>query len=418
MASQPYLDPMNQGFADLAATLPLDELSPEELRESLGKLNEHEKLPGVDRNMIQTPAANGTETWIYTPKGPKAHSRTSSTSTEAVSCISFYDSIATDLVLRTGYAVVFPEYKLAPEAAKWPEQQEQCFEVLEWVIQNGTCHNLVPDKFALMADSAGGLLIFNMNVMAQQKGLPVPYNVLLGPVASLYYRRQPPPSRYECWDGPFLKVALMQWFVDVYAPTGTVDRASELASPSANMSDAVAAQFAPTLIVTSSADVLRDEGKALGERLQRAGRDVAVLRAHGQVHVAAVINMVRGGPTPKMVMTLIVAALKQRLGSVARKHLHKATLAMPSESFTMATSISSVCGLPMRGAYAAAGSAQDAAFVRVRWKQARFAPRAEASVSPDRKVRAQKGPAAVGRGPIPVPPAYRRSPYTILRQRR
>ena len=66
-----------------------------------------------------------------------------------------YDGLATDLVLRTGYALVFPVYKLAPEA-KWPEQQDQCFAVLEWLTQNGACHNLVTDRFALMGDSAGG----------------------------------------------------------------------------------------------------------------------------------------------------------------------------------------------------------------------------------------------------------------------
>lgn len=69
--------------------------------------------------------------------------------------ISVYDSVATDLVLRTGYALVFPEFELAPEA-QWPEQQEQCFEVLEWMVQNGNQHNVVPDNFAIVADSAAG----------------------------------------------------------------------------------------------------------------------------------------------------------------------------------------------------------------------------------------------------------------------
>lgn len=69
--------------------------------------------------------------------------------------ISVYDSVATDLVLRTGYALVFPEFNLAPEA-QWPEQQEQCFEVLEWMLQNGNDYNVVPDKFAIVADSAAG----------------------------------------------------------------------------------------------------------------------------------------------------------------------------------------------------------------------------------------------------------------------
>ncbi|KAK8038922.1 AB hydrolase superfamily protein [Apiospora rasikravindrae] len=316
MASQPYLDPLNQAFADMTAAGPgLDELPVEELRESLEKLNEHEKLPGVDRNMVKTPVAGGIDTWIYTPtgaKGPLPYVFYVHGGGWMVGNINFYDSIATDLVLRTGYAVVFPEYALSPEV-KWPTQQEQCFKVLEWMVQCGSSHDLIPDKFALVGDSAGGHLIFNINVMAQQKGLNIPYNILLCPAASMDYRSQPTPSRYEFWNGPFLTEALMERFVNIYAPDGTVDRTSELASPSTALSDAVAAQFAPTLIVTSSADVLRDEAETLGERLQRAGRDVAVFRAHGQVHDPAAIDMIRNGPTPKMIMTLITAALKERL---------------------------------------------------------------------------------------------------------
>lgn len=152
-----------------------------------------------------------------------------------------------------------------------------------------------------------------MNVMAQQKGLPVPYNVLISPMATLDHVNKPTPSSYEFWDGYFLTMAAMRRFIDAYAPACTVDRASELASPATALSDAVAAQFAPTLLVTSSADVLRDEAEALGERLQRAGRDVAVFRAHGQLHDPVALEPTRGGPTPKMIMTLIVAALKERL---------------------------------------------------------------------------------------------------------
>lgn len=149
--------------------------------------------------------------------------------------------------------------------------------------------------------------------MAQQKGLSVPYNVFISPMATLDYFNKPTPSGFEFWDGPFLTIPAMRRFVNAYAPAGTVDRASELTSPSTAMSDAVAAKFAPSLIVTSSVDVLRDEAEAMGERLQRAGRDVAVFRAHGQLHDSVALNALRVGPTPRMIMTLIAAALKERL---------------------------------------------------------------------------------------------------------
>lgn len=67
-----FLDPLNQAFVDLAATMPgIEELTPEEIRESFEKLNAHKKLPGVDRTKIQVPVVNAPETWVYTPTGAK-----------------------------------------------------------------------------------------------------------------------------------------------------------------------------------------------------------------------------------------------------------------------------------------------------------------------------------------------------------
>ncbi|KAK7980899.1 AhpC/TSA family protein [Apiospora arundinis] len=317
----PYLDPANQAFADLTATMPgFDQLSPEEVRKAIENLNAHEKLPGVDRNKIQVPVDNAPVTWIYTPtgaKGPLPYIFYLHGGGFMAGSMEAYDGLATELVLSTGYALVFPEYRLSPEA-KWPEQQDQCFAVLEWLTKHGACHNLVTDKFAMIGDSAGGILIFDLNVMAQQKCMRVPFNIMLSPMGTLDYVVQKPTlSLWEFWNGLFLSAADMRKFADAYAPTGVpgaVDRLSELASPATSMSNAVAAQFAPTLIVTSSADVLRDEGEAIGERLQKAGRDVAVLRAHGQLHDPCAVDMLRAGPTARMLMTLMTAALKERLG--------------------------------------------------------------------------------------------------------
>lgn len=151
-----------------------------------------------------------------------------------------------------------------------------------------------------------------MNIMAQQKMLSVPYNVLLNPVTNLDYSGKPTASRHEFWGGPYLTGGVMRRFAAAYIPAW-VDRASELVSLS-KMSENTAQAIAPTLIITSSADILRDEAEELGEKLQKAGRDVAILRAHGKIHDSAVIEVTRSGPTPKMVMTLVTASLKQRLG--------------------------------------------------------------------------------------------------------
>jgi acetyl esterase len=71
--------------------------------------------------------------------------------------VNTYDPLTTDLVLRTGFALVFPEYTRAPEA-KWPQQQEQVFEVLDWIVKNGESKGLDAGNFAVVSDSAAGRL--------------------------------------------------------------------------------------------------------------------------------------------------------------------------------------------------------------------------------------------------------------------
>jgi acetyl esterase len=91
------------------------------------------------------------------------------------------------------------------------------------------------------------------------------------------------------------------------------DRLTELGS-AVLVSNETAAAFPPSLIVASAVDVLRTEGEAFGEKLQQAGRDVTILRPHGQLHNTLVIEATRKGPTPQTLLTLVVAELKARLG--------------------------------------------------------------------------------------------------------
>ncbi len=66
-----------------------------------------------------------------------------------------YDSICRELALRTGCAIVFPEYTLAPEK-KFPVQNEECFAVVKYIALHGKRRSLRTDRFAIAGDSAGG----------------------------------------------------------------------------------------------------------------------------------------------------------------------------------------------------------------------------------------------------------------------
>lgn len=70
-----------------------------------------------------------------------------------------WEAFLFDLVMRTGLAVVFPEYTLAPEK-KFPAQLEQCLEVLQHLTNNGKNHGLKTEKLSIASDSIGGMCAF------------------------------------------------------------------------------------------------------------------------------------------------------------------------------------------------------------------------------------------------------------------
>lgn len=75
-----------------------------------------------------------------------------------VSSAKFFQAIVDDLVLRTGFAVVLPEYTLAPEE-QFPVQQEQCLEVIEYIVQHGSSKGLATERIVTMGDCTGGIAL-------------------------------------------------------------------------------------------------------------------------------------------------------------------------------------------------------------------------------------------------------------------
>jgi acetyl esterase len=91
-------------------------------------------------------------------------------------------------------------------------------------------------------------------------------------------------------------------------------RLSILASPIL-MSKKEAARQPPTLVVVSSADVLRSEGEAFAKVLLDGGVECALIRAEGQVHDSALFEATRRSPTAKAILTLAAAQLREALGA-------------------------------------------------------------------------------------------------------
>ena len=142
--------------------------------------------------------------------------------------------------------------------------------------------------------------------------IPIAHQTLLHPVTDTITTDRSTRSEFTFFDGPLLTVPYMHKTIDAYIPSAP-DRDSELASPR-NISTAHAKLQPPTLIVNSSADPLRDDGRLFGEVLQRQGVECVIFEALGQLHVSEVLEGTRGGATPRAVVRVVAGEIRGALG--------------------------------------------------------------------------------------------------------
>ncbi|KAF2245700.1 alpha/beta-hydrolase [Trematosphaeria pertusa] len=319
-----YLDPLNQAVADeLASEPPIEDLTVKQFRALFKRLQQHDPIPGVTRTSFTVPFEDGVQAFVFKPSGARGD----------LPVIFYlhgggwifgdaetYDSICTDLALQTGFAVVFPEYTLCPEA-RYPTQQEQCYAVVKWVSQHGRSKGLSQSAFAVVGDSAGGQLGPAVTILCSTRKptIPIQYQVFLSPVTDTVTSDRDTPSEFRFFNGPFLTVPFMRKVIDMYIPTPK-DRTSELATPQ-NISPEHAKKQPPTLIINSAVDPLRDDGLLYGQILQEAGIDCTIITAHGQLHDSSVLEATRKGPTPRTLVLLVATEIKNRLIGVKSKRI-------------------------------------------------------------------------------------------------
>lgn len=120
-------------------------------------------------------------------------------------------------------------------------------------------------------------------------------------------------SELEFFEGFFITTPSLPIIFEKAFGTNERTRHSSLASPIL-MSKKEAARQPPTLVVVSSADILRSEGEAFAKVLIEAGVECALIRAEGQVHDSAVSEATRASPTAKAILKLAAAQLREALG--------------------------------------------------------------------------------------------------------
>ncbi|AHV96938.1 alpha/beta hydrolase [Paenibacillus sp. 7124] len=216
-----------------------------------------------------------------------------------------HDRLIRELAVKSGAAVVFPNYSLSPEA-KYPTAIEEIYAVLQWIVEQGKEHGLDSEHLAVAGDSVGGNMTAAITLIAKERSGPViGQQLLFYPVTDASFDTE---SYHQFAEGYFLRRDGMKWFWDQYT-SDSEERNQITASPLRATTEQLRG-LPPALIITAEADVLRDEGEAYANKLREAGVDVTAVRYQGIIHDFVMLNALSDTAAAKSAISLASAWLK------------------------------------------------------------------------------------------------------------
>ncbi|MFL1380190.1 alpha/beta hydrolase, partial [Nocardiopsis protaetiae] len=312
------LEQAAQEFADATATPPfIYELPPEQGREVLEGVQSGEGVPKPEI----------TEEWITVEGGPTGRVPVRIVRPAGSAGIlpvvyyihgagwvfgsaSTHDRLVRELAVRTGAAVVFPEYDRAPEAG-YPTAIEQNYTAARWVVEHGADKDLDGSRMAVCGDSVGGNMSAVLALMCKDRGeVELAGQALLYPVTDADFDTG---SYREFATGYFLRRDGMIWFWDQYT-TDPAQRAQIYASPLRASLEELRG-LPPAMVLTGEADVLRDEGEAYANRLREAGVPVTAVRFQGMIHDFMMVDSMRDTHANRAGLLLVTDFLTEVLGT-------------------------------------------------------------------------------------------------------
>lgn len=197
-----------------------------------------------------------------------------------------HDAVVRKLANKTGSAVIFVDYRLAPEHP-FPAGLNDCIDTTKWVIENAESLGIDPDQIGITGDSAGGALAAGIST---EIGDLLKFQILIYPAADNKLNTKSWKT-YET--GPVLNkeggIQAWKW----YHPEGE-NTPNPLAVP------ILIKDFKntpPTLFLIAEHDALRDEGLELAQRMKEAGILVQTSfykdMVHGFMHMGETLNEVQ-----------------------------------------------------------------------------------------------------------------------------
>lgn len=188
-----------------------------------------------------------------------------------------HDALCRALANATDCLVIAVDYRLAPED-RFPAGLEDCYAATRWVANNAESIGAKPGQLVIAGDSSGAALAVGVGMLARDRNGPViDYQVLAYPPTDFSFDTD---SYEENAQGYFLTRKDMERFWNAYLRSehdGTHPYASPLRARSL-------AALPRTYILTCGFDPLRDDGRALAEKLSESGVPARHVQYENMIH--------------------------------------------------------------------------------------------------------------------------------------
>jgi acetyl esterase len=217
-----------------------------------------------------------------------------------------HDRLMRELAVGAQAAVVFPAYRLCPEA-RYPTALEECYMVAQWVAERGQEHGLDAERLAVAGDSVGGNMATVITLLSRERGGPdIRLQLLFYPVTDASFDTA---SYHQFAEGYHLRRDAMMWFWDQY--TRHPGERNEITASPLRAGVAQLKRLPPALIITAEADVLRDEGETYANKLREAGVRVTGVRFQGTIHDFVMLNALAHTAATRGAIALATAWLRE-----------------------------------------------------------------------------------------------------------